>query len=146
MNEETPDERGMTIKWAWQSIGILPIIAITHIATFVDTFEKYLRLAPFGGDPGDPRGNRYVSFPRSLSLLSPVHFASFRPGEVWGYSYYECNGILHFNAKRTDDICLSSVQMISASFMKRKTTFEWVLLSFERNSDIWLPARIRAEI
>ena len=33
VNEETPDERGMIIKGAWQSIGILPIIAITHIAT-----------------------------------------------------------------------------------------------------------------
>ncbi|EYB91581.1 hypothetical protein Y032_0204g1883 [Ancylostoma ceylanicum] len=33
VNEETPDERGMIIKGAWQSIGILSIIAITHIAT-----------------------------------------------------------------------------------------------------------------
>ncbi|EYC13160.1 hypothetical protein Y032_0044g1004 [Ancylostoma ceylanicum] len=33
VNEETPDERGMIIKGAWRSIGILPIIAITHIAT-----------------------------------------------------------------------------------------------------------------
>ncbi|EYC23966.1 hypothetical protein Y032_0014g2244 [Ancylostoma ceylanicum] len=33
VNEETPDERGMIIKGEWQSIGILPIIAITHIAT-----------------------------------------------------------------------------------------------------------------
>ncbi|EYC29468.1 hypothetical protein Y032_0006g2990 [Ancylostoma ceylanicum] len=65
-NEETPDERGMIIKEARQSIGILPIIAITHIATSLWALSReYVRLAPFGSVPGDPRGNRYVSFPRS---------------------------------------------------------------------------------
>ncbi|EYB87744.1 hypothetical protein Y032_0258g457 [Ancylostoma ceylanicum] len=44
VNEAIPNERGMIIKGTWQSIGILPIIAITHIATSLWAHPReYLR-------------------------------------------------------------------------------------------------------